>query len=491
MLFAGGVILLRYYALLGLFIYFGIILFAVTREKKNYNNYDYFFAGRSLPFWALAITFVASWWGAGSAISSADLAYDDGMGAFFYYGAPVLIATFLLILGAKSIRKIGYLTQGKMMEVRYSKAAAKMLAIMILIFMVFNAASQMVGIGNFFGTYLEIPYEWAVVGGTLIVLIYSIFGGFRAVVITDIIQFLFLTLSAICVFVVGLYFANGFTGIQDAALAVGKIEYMNIGAGASKYMTYVITFGCSWVIQANVWQRISAAKNDIDARKMAILSFALYVPLYLMVVITGMAGLAIFPQMPSGGIIPTLVKEYMHPILGAVVFVGIAAAIMSTMDSLINTGALTLIMDLNLGQKGGEHLGWSKIATLIITIIALVIALKIRSILEVSWIASDVITTGVFVPLVFGFIWRRGNSAGALGSMIWGLCYCTYNLLIGFNIPLPAFWERGSAIQIILGVGVSAILYFGISLLTQEKLEQADKFIRQAGLLGSMQIIKK
>ena len=55
---------------------------------------------------------------------------------------------------------------------------------------------------------------------------------------------------------------------------------MSVTAGASKYMTYVITFGCAWMIQANVWQRISAAKTDRDARKMTVMSFFAYIPLY-------------------------------------------------------------------------------------------------------------------------------------------------------------------------------------------------------------------
>ena len=106
-------------SLIGLLLYFAVLLFAVSKDKANQNVLDYFFAGRSLPFWALSITFIAFWWGAGSALSTADLAYTDGLSAFWYYGAPVLIATFLMIVGAKAIRRVGYLTQGKMMAARY------------------------------------------------------------------------------------------------------------------------------------------------------------------------------------------------------------------------------------------------------------------------------------------------------------------------------------------------------------------------------------
>ena len=474
---------MKFYGLIGLLIYFAVLLLVVLREKKNHNAFEFFFAGRTLPFWALSITFIASWWGAGSALSTADLAYDDGIGAFIYYGMPVLISTFLLIVGAKAIRQIDYLTQGEMMEARYSPFAAKMLSLMILVFMIFNAASQMVGIGMFFGSYLDIPYHYAVILGTLFVLIYSMFGGFRAVVLTDIIQFTLLTIAAIVVFGVSYYHAGGISHISQYAYEQGRTDYMNISKGTGKYLMYVVTFGCSWVIQANVWQRISAAKNAKDAKKMASLSFFLYIPLYLIVVLTGMAGYVLFPKLPEGGIVVAIVKEYMAPAVGGLVFVGIAAAIMSTMDSLINTGAMTLVLDFGMGKENNNSTSSSKIATLIVSLIAVTIALKIKSMLTVSWIASDVITTGVFIPLILGFVWRRGTSQGAVASMVSGLIYSFYNLLIQLGVDLPAFWEHGAFSQVLVGVSISTVVYFSISLLTPAQYQKADAFINKANFM--------
>ncbi len=471
-------------SLIGLLIYFAVLLFAVTKEKKNQTALDYFFAGRTLPFWALSITFIASWWGAGSSLSTADLAFEDGLGAFWYYGVPVLLSTFLMILGAGAIRKVGYLTQGAMMEARYSAQTAKVLSLLILFFMTFTAASQMVGIGDFFGTYLGLDYEVAVLVGTFVVLIYSMFGGFRGVVLTDIIQFVLLMISAFTVFVVALKHAGGFEAISMAAEAAGKKDYMSVTAGATKYMMYVITFGCAWMIQANVWQRISATKSDQDARKMTIMSFGAFIPLYLIVVFAGMAGFVLYDELPRGGIITAIVMDYMSPVAGAVVFIGISAAIMSTMDSLINTASMTYIMDLHKKQENEKQkLKHSKMATLCVTGVALCISLKIRSILTIAWMGSHLITTGVFVPLLAGFFWRRGNSKGAMASMICGFIYCTYNLLIDFGVGLPSFWEPQSALQVIIGVGLSAFIYVVVSLITEPEYEKADAFIRKSKIV--------
>lgn len=471
---------LQIISIAGLLVYFTVLIIAVAKDKKSDSVLEYFFAGRSLPFWALSITFIASWWGAGSAISTADLAYEDGMGAFWYYGVPVLISTLLMIIMSKTIRGVGHLTQGKMMEARYSPLVSKLLSVMIFLFMTITAASQMVGIGDFFGTYLGMDYEIAVLVGTGIVLAYSVLGGFRGVVLTDVIQFCLLLVSAVIVFAIAMTNAGGFAAIAERAAALGKPDYMQFLSGGKKYLAYVITFGCAWMIQANVWQRISATRNNADAKKMTVTSFIAYIPLYLIVVFTGMAGLVLYPTLPKGGVVLAIITDYMTPLVGMIVFVGISAAIMSTMDSLINTGAMTLTVDLySSGADEKKRLRFSRAATVIVTVLAILISLRVRSILSVSWIASDIITTGVFVPLIAGFIWRRGNSRGAFCSMAVGFAFCLYNLAISLGVPLPAFWEQQSAAQVITGVLVSAAVFVIVSLCTVPEYEKADAFMRK------------
>ena len=465
--------MLKLFSFILLILYFAVLLLIVFKEKKNTNTFDYFFAGRKLPFWALSITFIASWWGAGSAIETADSAYNEGMAAFWIYGMPVLASTFIMILGSSFIRRLGFLTQGQIMDTRYSPLAAKMLAFMILIFMTLNAATQMVGVGSVFSAYLGLDYTTAVLCGTLIVIIYSVFGGFKGVVITDIVQFVLLFISALIVLAAAVYYSGGYENIAYAAAEKGYNDYFSFTKGFETNFVFVITFGLSWVIQANVWQRITAAKNHKDASKMAVMSFFIYIPLYLIVVFTGMASLAIFDTMPNGGVIAAIVTNYMPPILGAFVFLGLSAAVMSTMDSLINTGAMTIGMDLapkNIDEK--TRLKISRISTLIISIIAVFIAIKIRSILKLSFTASDVITSGVFVPLIMGFFWKRGNSYGALASMIFGIIFAFYNLAISLGVSLPAFWKVQHASQALTGIAVSFIIYVIISLITKPEYEK-------------------
>ena len=89
-----------------------------------------------MPFWALSITFIASWWGGGSAVDLIDQAFTNGISSFWVYGMPVLFSTFLMFLFAKGIRKIGTISQPQLMAARYNESSANLLSVLILIFMV-------------------------------------------------------------------------------------------------------------------------------------------------------------------------------------------------------------------------------------------------------------------------------------------------------------------------------------------------------------------
>jgi len=158
---------------------------------------------------------------------------------------------------------------------------------------------------------------------------------------------------------------------------------------------------------------------------------------------------------------------------------------MSTLDSLINTGAMVLCVDiykdrLGLASTPKQLVRAGKYSTLIVTAIAVIISLRIRSILQVSWIAADFIATGAFVPLVLGFLWRRGNHKGALSSMVFGTLFSFYNLAISLGLDLPSLWEISSARQVLIGMVGSLLVFIAASLISKPENEKADRFINKA-----------
>lgn len=470
-------------------LYVVVIIAIGLRHSKIKDTEDYFLASRQLPAWLLAITFIASWWGGGSAIDLVDHAFNNGLNSFWIYGIPVLIATALMYLFSRGIRNIGSVSQSQLMAERYDAKVAFMLSLFIIIFMVIASTVQIIVIGRFFHSFFNIGYVNAAILGTAIVVIYSLFGGFKGVVLTDFLQFIFFLFTGIFLFYYTYSSSGGFQSIEPNALAKGKEAYTSFFSGASDHLAYVITFGTSWMIQANVWQRISAARTANSAKKMMLISFLAFIPLYLMVTYTGMFSLAMYDEVPEVGIVPDLINNLDNNILSAILFLGLCSAIMSTMDSLINTGSLSLTVDIYQKHirpqaKARTTVIVARLATFAVGFIALFLAIRIQSVLTVSWIASDFLTSGAFVPLVLGFLWARGTSRAALVSMLFGLFYSSYNLLVALGLDLPIAWEIASAKQAIIGVSVSLVLYVGVSLFTRPDYEKSKTFIRKANLFG-------
>ena len=466
--------------------YFIFILWLVFRSQKDENSTDYFLAGRKMPFWALSITFIASWWGGGSAVDLIDQAFNNGISSFWIYGMPVLFSTFLMFLFAKGIRKIGTISQPQLMEARYNAASAQLLSILILIFMVIGSAVQVIVIGRFFSTFFAISYEMAAILGTLIVVAYSVFGGFKGVVITDILQFVFLLIAAITLFIYAYNGAGGFSGLSQIVEQKELPNFFDFTHNLSANMAYIITFGAAWMIQANIWQRISATRTPVDAKKMMVMSFLAFLPLYLLVTLTGMLSRGLYETVPEGGIAAAMIFDHMPTVLSAIIFVGICSAIMSTMDSLINTGALVLTIDLyqskNKTVSDEKMVKVGRLATLLVALVSLFIGVNINSILTVSWIGSDFLATGAFVPLVMGFIWKRGTATGAMASMIFGVLFSSFNLLAAFDIGISVPWKIASTSQAMTGMLASFVIYIVVSLLTKPSTKGVN-FIEKAGML--------
>ena len=121
---------------------------------------------------------------------------------------------------------------------------------------------------------------------------------------------------------------------------------------------------------------------------------------------------------------------------------------------------------------------------MLIGAVALIIALQIRSVLTIAWIGSDFLTSGAFVPLVLGFLWVRGTSKAAIVSMIFGLLFSTYNLIVVLGVNLPIAWETASATLAIIGISGSLFLFVVISLFTKDDVEKSKRFIKKADILN-------
>ncbi len=135
---------------------------------------------------------------------------------------------------------------------------------------------------------------------------------------------------------------------------------------------------------------------------------------------------------------------------------------------------------MNLGANVTHKVAIFRISPFIIG----AMALEMQSVLTIAWIGSDFLTSGAFVPLILGFLWARGTAKAATISMLFGLVFSSYNLLVALGAPLPVAWEIASISQAVIGISISLILYVSFSFITKNDMEKSRRFIRKANVLN-------
>ncbi|MGW1678281.1 sodium:solute symporter family protein [Saccharopolyspora sp. NPDC002376] len=470
-------------------IYFAVLLAVAMFKRRSATEEDYFLAGRAMPSWSLGLAFIATWYGANSALISVDKAFESGLVSWWVLGGPTVLAVIALIALAPAIRRVGSVSQNGIMASRYNATAGNLLSVVLTIYLIFWGASQMVAIGGFFASFFGIGYATAVILGTAVSLVYSISGGFRAVVLTETIQFVLLLAGLIVTVVVAVVLAGGPHNIGQAVAAVRGPGYFNLFSGIGANLTYIISFGLAFTIDGAAWQRIQAARSPRGARLAAVTAMGGFVPLYFLVVFTGIASVAVFARLPEGGIVSALVRDHMSPLLGSIVFVGIAAAIMSTICTTLNLGSLYMaelfVKYVRPAASERAKVRYGRIGTALAAAVGFVVAVRLPSALNLLSLASEVLAAGLFVPLILGFFWRRGTSTGAVAAIVAGGGFILYGFVIELGVPLPAFWE-GDATRILIGMGMSFVAYVAVSLLSEPDNATAEAFMaRAAGRLAS------
>jgi len=431
-----------FFFLLAYFFLLLLISFIFSSRMKNLE--DFFLASRRLPAFLVYLSLAASWFGATSILVSADEALETGVSSFLIMGAPavltVLIFAFFL---ARPIRRLPVVSLPDLVELRYGRAVRHMAAILIIWYMAVLAASQMVAIGNFLKSFLGTSYLISLALGTIVVLVYSVFGGFFSVAATDAFQFFLLVAG-----VFGLFFflsdTSSLSEISLFASEVGKDHYFNFFFNFKRNLLIVLSFTLAWTISPIAWQRIQAARTGRSARLGLFAASGTFFLLYGMVVLIGMLFLPLFfSQKPEGPLFSEIISSRTGVFLGGILFVAIVAAVMSTMDTAINTGALSLTRDVyqqifpSSRRKGIVLV--SRLSTLFMGGFAFLVATKFQSILKTLGLASEIMAEGLFIPgIAMLFLKKKLPMAGFL-SLLLGGGYSLVRFLCEIKL-LPLSW---------------------------------------------------
>ena len=410
-------------------------LYAATRVK---NTADYAVAGRSLPLAVVIATTFATWFGSETVLGVPGQFVKENLGGIvedpFGAGMCLILVGFFF---ARKLYRRNIITIGDYYRQRYGALIEVLCSIIIIFSYPGWVGAQVTALGLVFNLLSQgaISVAWGMAIGTLVVLVYTLYGGMWSVALTDFVQMIVITvgLLAIAWFAAGM--AGGADKVIDYAAREGKFQFLPTG-GLKEWLFFIgaaITMMLGSVPQQDVFQRVMSSKDEDTAVRGPIIGGSLYILFAFVPMFVVVAALMVLPETQGmladdpQRVLPTLVLEHMPVVLQVAFFGALLSAIMSTASATMLAPSTTfvenILRNLRPGMSDQQTLKAMRISVLVFTVCVLVYSITMEgsSIYELVAGAYQVPLVGAFVPLAFGVYWKRATTQGALLAVVMGL----------------------------------------------------------------------
>jgi len=437
--------------------------------RKNKNTDDYYVGGRKLSSLHIGLSVVATDVGGGFSIGLGGLGFTMGLSGSWLLFTGLLgawLSGVLLIPRISGLaRSKGFLSFPQYLQHVFDKRVAFLAGLISAIgYLGFTSSQILAGAKLASSTFDGLSLQNALLAMGVIAVVYTVLGGLKAVIYTDTIQWIVLMAGLIFVGIPVSYFA---IGGYDSIVQTIEPEFLSLqNISWQQIINWMFTIIPIWFIGMTLYQRIYASKNTRAAQRGWFLAGLFEYPIMaFMGVILGMfARVAVEKHLLPGYDLNSLDAEMGLPVLLKTVlpvgFLGIVlsayfSAIMSTADSCLMAASGNLLTDVLKKQNTPNSLRLSQSLTLMLGVLALVLALRMTSVLELMLHSYSFMVSGMIVPVLAALFTRSPNARAAMVSMIVGGT-TTLILIIG-NFKLPMQLDPN-----IFGIVLSAFSY-GIS----------------------------
>lgn len=482
----------------------------VSREKKGHvkDSKDYFLASKALPWWAVGASLIASNISAEQFIGMSGSGFAMGLAIATYewMAAATLLVVAIFFLPVY-IKKGIYTMPGFLLDRYDARVRTTMAVFWLLLYVLVNLTSVLYLGALSLNTILDVKLEYGIAGLALFAMVYSIYGGLKAVAWTDVVQVVFLIAGGLAT----TYLALNIVGSGDAwaglnllrqevpghfSMILEKGEMMiPDGQGGTKdaYLDLPglsVLVGGMWIVNLSYWgfnqyitQRALAAKDLNQAQLGIIFAGFLKLLMPLIVVIPGIAALVIvnngtdvsFIQSmtdPASGIIksdrayPTLLQ--LLPVgLKGLAFAALTAAIVSSLASMANSTSTIFTMDIyrqyiDKDASETKQVKVGRLAAIVAFVVAALIAPALGTLDQAFQFIQEYtgfVSPGVFAIFFFGVFWKKTTSNAALTAAVLTIPLST---ALKFGMPALPFIDRMGVVFLIIAALIIAIsLYEG------------------------------
>jgi SSS family solute:Na+ symporter len=396
-----------------------LIVVGAFRSRSVKTQADFMVAGRRLSAKILVGTLLATWIGSGSIIAGAGLAYRRGLPAL-WFDAGVWVAIVILYLVAGRARRFAQYTVPDILEARYNQYARVLGAVTTIVAYTAIASYQFKAGGMVLNIVTGISTDQGIIITALFVIGYTVLAGMISVAYTDVVNGIVMILGIGLALPFLIKNAGGWNSIVNA---LPKENFQVLGdMSLFEALGYSLPTMLLLLGESNMYQRFFSAKDENTAKR-AVLGWIFgTVALETAIVVLAIVGSAIFR-----GIEPEMVMLYsarfgLPLIIGCLMLAAIVAIIISTADSFLLVPSTNIIRDIyqrfiNPQASQKKIVLYSRIAVILLGVIAFVQVRFFTTVLEMAIYAYTVYGVGITPAVMAAFFWKRATKAGGVTSI--------------------------------------------------------------------------
>ncbi len=458
-----------------------------TKKGETKDTSDYFLAGRGLAWWAIGASIIASNISAEQFIGMSGSGYAIGLGMATYEWIAalglIIVAKFFIPIFLK--RKI--FTMPQFLEQRFDRRVKTVMAFFWLLVFVFINLTSILYLGALTIEKVTGVEMWMGIAGlALFAGIYSIYGGLKAVAMTDVIQVVFLIGGGLATTYIALNLLGdgdgvfkGFSNLYDQAQDKFHLILDKSHPGYKDLPGISVIIGGLWVANLYYWgcnqyiiQRALAAKSVQEAQYGMLFAGFIKLLIPLLVVIPGIAAFAMeAPLLKSDEAYPWLLTNLLSVGLKGIAFAALTAAIVSSLASMMNSISTIFTMDIyhtyfrkQASQKELVSAGrWASFLSLMIAVLIAPMLSGLDQAFQYIQEFTGFISPGALAIFLAGFFYKRATANGALAAAIGTF---VFSLLMKLLFPELPWLDR---------MGIVFLLCCGLILLMGSRKAENSK----------------
>jgi SSS family transporter len=440
---------------------------AGNRETKGMT--DYYVGGRKMGGIVLGLSFFATYSSTNSFVGFSGKAYEWGIGWLLLIPFIVTMSLFAWMVVAPRLRffaeELDSVTIPDFIGFRFDSLTARVLAAVLVVFAsLFYMTAIFKGIGNLLETFLDISYSTSIGLVFVIVVLYTMVGGFISVVKTDAIQGVVMSVAAVLLFTGTVSAAGGVGALSElrAAPETSHLFEWGGGVGIAVLLGTLFASTLKFAVEPRQLSRFYALDGKNALKKGALISTGTFAVVYLLLVPVGLYARKVIPEgLPDTDmVVPTLLADpaVFGPVASAFLLVAMVAAAMSSLDSVLLVMASTVERDIvgvfKPPASDAAAVRATRVYVALFAAITAIISLDPPgSIVSLTVLSGSLYGACFFPAVVVGLYWEGGNGTAAVTSFLVGVT----TLIVWPLTPLAGALHQVFP-ALVLSLGVFAVL---------------------------------